>query len=370
MSSHRLQRLTARFFAALGRLHERSRAWVQKRPALAAWVIPADERSEEDRYREFNGWCFGQFSEQEKMLADQPRMDFYHAAIGRHIQPGDRVIDLGTGTGILAAFAARRGAAKVYAIDHSDILKHARTLAAHNRLRNVDFVAVHSKQFNLPERVDVIVHEQMGDYLFDESMVTNIADLRNRLLKPGGRILPSHFELYCEPMKVRDDRLVPFLWELNVHGYDYSCLAKSRPSEPGYYRLASSDLGVVEHFLGEPEPLLSVDLHTLNEEEMPCDLTFSRTVIHAGRLDGFAVYFRARVDDDLCLTSNPLDTARAPHWGFRILRAERDDFAAGDVIEFNLRIGRWSDPDTWRWSHAKYKASSDTPPAPAALKSS
>ena len=360
-------RFTTRLFGAFRGFLAGTRDWVQARPALARWFYAQDERTEEARYREFNGWCFGQFSEQEKMLADGPRMDFYHQAIARHIQPGDRVIDLGTGTGILAAFAARRGAAKVYAIDHSDILKHARTIAAHNRIRNVEFVARHSKEFTLAEKVDVIVHEQMGDYLFDESMVTNVADLRDRLLKPGGLILPSRFELFCEPIKVQDGRLVPFIWELNVHGYDYSSLSKSKPPEPSYYRLASSDLGVIEHFLGIPEPLLTLDLNTVVEADMPCDLTFARTVLNAGRLDGFAVFFRARVDDDLALSSSPLDAGRAPHWGFRILRAERDDFAAGEILEFNLRVGRWSDPDTWRWSHVKRPASAGVPPAPAKL---
>jgi protein arginine N-methyltransferase 1 len=356
-----LPRLTSRACAALGRLFARARAWVQSRPRLAAWIIPADADSVEARYREFNTWCFGQFGEQERMLADKQRMNFYHTAIARHIQPGDRVVDLGTGTGILAAFAARRGAARVYAIDHSDILKHARTLAAHNRIKQVDFIATHSREFKLDQPVDVIVHEQMGDFLFDESMVANVTDLRDRMLRPGGLILPSRFELYCEPVKVKDERLVPFLWDLNVHGYDYSCLARSRPTDPGYYRLASGDRNVIEHFLGEPEPLLKLDLHTVVEADMPYDLTISRTVTRAGRLDGFAVYFCARLDDDLCLTSNPLDPARAPHWGFRVLRTEPESFAAGDVIEFNLRVGRWSDPDTWRWSQVKRPAASGVP---------
>jgi len=115
------------------------------------------------------------------MLADRRRMDFYHAAIARHIHPGDRVIDLGTGTGILAAFASRAGAATVYAIDHSRILKRARKLAAHNGVANVEFIATHSKDFALAERVDVILHEQMGDWLFNEAMVANVIDLRDRL---------------------------------------------------------------------------------------------------------------------------------------------------------------------------------------------
>ena len=78
---------------------------------LAAWLERDRASTPESRYRDYNGRQFANLHEQERMLADRPRMNFYHAAIARHIQPGDRVIDLGTGTGILAAFAARRGAA-------------------------------------------------------------------------------------------------------------------------------------------------------------------------------------------------------------------------------------------------------------------
>jgi type I protein arginine methyltransferase len=360
MLQQRLQRLSAGGFSAFQRLIERGRAWVRARPALAAWIYPRDGALEA-RYSDFNVWYFGHFCEQEKMLADKPRMDFYHAAVARHIQPGDRVVDLGTGTGILAAFAARRGAAKVYAIDHSKILEHAKTLAAHNRIENVEFIAIHSNDFTVDEPVDVILHEQMGDCLFDEDMLANISDLRDRMLKPGGLILPSRFDLYCEPVKLNDERHVPFMWELNVHGYDYSCLERSRPQETGYYHLRGCDRGLAERFLGEPEPMLSIDLHTVREADLPRELCFTRTVQRAGRLDGYAVFFCARVDGDLSLSSSPLDPGRAPHWGFRVLRTDRDDFEAGDVIEVRLKIGRWRDPDSWRWSHVKRSAAKERP---------
>jgi protein arginine N-methyltransferase 1 len=357
-----LQRLSVAGFSAVRRGLALARKWLQARPAVSAWLYRAEEeRTVDVQYREFNVWYFGQFNEQEKMLADRPRMDFYHAAVTRHVQPGDRVIDLGTGTGILAAFAARRGAAHVFAIDHSDILKHARRLAAHNRIKNVEFVGTHSRDFKTAEPVDVILHEQMGDFLFDEAMVANVVDLRDRLLKPGGLIVPSRFEFYCEPIKVNDGRVVPFIWEMNVHGYDYSCLERSRPQEPTYYRLNSSDGGLVEHFLGAPEPALAFDLQTLREADLPTQIRFSRTVVNAGRLDGLAVFFRARVDGDLSLTSSPLDAGRAPHWGFRILRTEAESFAEGEVIEFTLKVGQWAEPDTWRWSHRKVEAMAGTP---------
>src|SRR5258708_39387880 len=122
MSPSSLQRLSATGFSAGWRLLARMIAWIKARPRLAAWLIQPSDDSPEARYREFNLWYFSSFYEQERMLADTLRTDFYQAAIARHIQPGDRVIDLRTGTGILAALAARRGAASVYAIDHSEIL--------------------------------------------------------------------------------------------------------------------------------------------------------------------------------------------------------------------------------------------------------
>lgn len=357
LSPSPLQRLRAWAGAALQRLP----------PWVRAALLGAARRGQtpEARYRAYNGWYFAHFGEQERMLADKPRMDFYHTAITRHIHPGDRVVDLGTGTGILAAFAARRGAAKVYAIDHSSILKHAQALAAHNQVQNVEFISTHSQDFRVAAPVDVILHEQMGDWLFDEAMVANVTDLRDRLLKPGGLILPSRFELYCEPVKLRDECQVPFIWELNVHGFDYSCLERSRPQEPGYYHLRGADRGLVEHFLGEPSPVLSLDLQTVREAELPAEVRFTRTVRHAGRLDGLAVYFRVQVDDDLSLSSSPLDPGRAPHWGFRILRTERADFARGDVLDIRLGAQRWSDPDSWRWSHEKRPAPIESRPEPA-----
>ena len=226
-------------------------------------------------------------------------------------------------------------------------------MAQANAIANVEFIPLHSTAFTLEAPVDVILHEQMGDCLFDESMVANITDLRDRLLKPGGLILPSVFELYCEPIQVCDDRVVPFIWELEVHGFDYSSLDRHRPQDPSYYRLCSSDRGLVDHFLGEPEPVVAIDLHTITESALPHAVSFSRRIAQAGRLDGYAVYFRARVDHDLVLDTGPLNPARAPHWGYRILRTERMHFAAGEVIDINLKVERWSDLNTWSWSQTR-----------------
>ena len=306
--------------------------------------------SGESRHRAANQEAFASFHEQERMLADRPRMAFYAETIRRHIHPGDRVIDLGTGTGILAALASRRGA-HVHALDHSSMLEHAKELAAANGIERVEFVSGHSSTFTLPEPVDVILHEQMGNCLFDEAMLPNILDLRDRLLKPGGRIVPARFEFFCEPVQVAERRHIPFIWNLKIEGFDYSSLEHQRSQDPGYYRLRTDDPTFIAHFLTAPAPALAFDLHTVNESTLSHELVSRRTVTEAGRIDAIAIYFTTLVDDDLRLTTAPQDPGHAPHWGYRLLRTEPATYAVGDIIETKLSAGRWHDLDSWRWSH-------------------
>ena len=81
-------------------------------------------------YDLINRQTFTDLSWHERMLADRIRVEAYRRGIAGSIKPGDVVIDLGTGTGILAFMASRAGAKHIYAIDHSDFIDVAREIAA------------------------------------------------------------------------------------------------------------------------------------------------------------------------------------------------------------------------------------------------
>jgi protein arginine N-methyltransferase 1 len=68
------------------------------------------------------------------MIKDTVRTDAYRNAILRnaHLFEGKVVLDVGCGTGILSIFAARAGAAHVYAIDFADIIHHAAHIMKEN----------------------------------------------------------------------------------------------------------------------------------------------------------------------------------------------------------------------------------------------
>ena len=91
-------------------------------------------------YDLMNETNFAGLSEHEEMLSDTVRVDAYHRGIHGNVQPGDVVVDLGTGTGLLAMMASRAGAARVYAVEHSDFIDVARDIAQHNGFDNIEFV--------------------------------------------------------------------------------------------------------------------------------------------------------------------------------------------------------------------------------------
>ena len=73
------------------------------------------------------------------MLADHNRMAAYHSAIlGNQDVFKDKVVmDIGTGSGILAVWAAQAGARKVYAIEYTDMAKHAEKVMEANGVSDI-----------------------------------------------------------------------------------------------------------------------------------------------------------------------------------------------------------------------------------------
>ena len=79
----------------------------------------------------------GAWQAQKDMLEDHKRTGAYFQAVmqNRRQFAGKVVLDVGTGSGILAIFAARAGAHKVYAVEATAMAQHARKLVQHNSVR-------------------------------------------------------------------------------------------------------------------------------------------------------------------------------------------------------------------------------------------
>lgn len=241
--------------------------------------------------------------EHRRYLADRSRVEHYDRAVREVVQPGDVVVDLASGTGILGLLACRAGAARVYAIEADSIAGLARAIAAANGYGDrLQVIHRHSSEARLPERADVIVSDQIGRFGFDAGLLPLFADARARLLKPGGRLIPSRLGLVVAPVEHRRqfDRVA--FWRRRPAGFDFGPV-HAMAANTGYpARFAPRQL------LSEPEPAALLDLTT--STQYPLRLDSTSVVRRKGTLDGIGGWFDAQLSPSVSISNSPLDRHR------------------------------------------------------------
>jgi type I protein arginine methyltransferase len=308
--------------------------------------LAQSERAQRLLYEMRNRRMFSDFFQHDRMLADRARIESYWEAFEKHIGEGDVVIDIGAGTGVLSFFAASQGA-QVHAVEHGPVIEAAKAVARDNGIDNVEFHRANSRALELPVKADAIIHEQIGDALFDERAVENIADARDRLLKPGGKIYPALLDLYIEPVQLRDDLRAPFAWEQRLHGVDFGAIEEFAELSHSYLYKSLRPFPFGQ-FLSRPEPVVSIDLQTANAADLPTEISYLRPVTASGILDGFCVYFEARFDEEIGFSSSPeLPTT---NWANPFLRVRSHPVEQGEEIALELTADDLATPRTWDWN--------------------
>ena len=196
------------------------------------------------------------------MICDRVRTEAFERAINAVVRPGDVVLDVGAGSGILSLFAARAGAARVYAVERTSVAVLAQDLAEANGFGEVIEV-IHGDlmDIELPEKVDVIVSEWLGGFGIDEGMLVPVIVARDRWLKPGGVMIPGSVTAWAG--LVHDRYLsdtVDFLRD-RPYGLDLGLLVETTVNEISYSgtfrHLAAADSR------SQPGLLWTTDAHTI-----------------------------------------------------------------------------------------------------------
>jgi 2-polyprenyl-3-methyl-5-hydroxy-6-metoxy-1,4-benzoquinol methylase len=145
---------------------------------------------------------YGMLIHQQNMLTDSVRTGIYRDAIlkNKNDFKGKVVLDVGTGSGILAFFAVQAGAKKVYAVEASDVAEAAKALVEANNLSD-KIIVIKGKveEISIPEKVDVIISEPMGFMLVHERMLESFVAARDRFLSPKGLMMPSNGTIFVAP---------------------------------------------------------------------------------------------------------------------------------------------------------------------------
>jgi protein arginine N-methyltransferase 1 len=273
------------------------------------------------------------------LLADELRTRAYRDAIARVVKPGDVVVDLGCGTGILSLFACEAGASRVFAIDMGHMADVAALLMRHAGVADrVTVLHEESTKVELPVRADVLVTETMGPFGLDEGIVGYLLDARRRLLRPDAMIIPRQLTVSAVPLELTDEYAKRVAWWSEPHfGFDLSPVRVLAANSRYFAYLEKS------WRIGTPAGVLDVDLATTETTLNSGRATF--TAERDATLHGFGLWFTASLTDGITLTNR--DKRPATSWAQGYLPLEREiAVTRGATIELDLETddGKW-----WRW---------------------
>ena len=271
-------------------------------------------------------------------------MAAYGDAIQRVVRPGDIVVDLGAGTGILGYQACRAGAARVYAVECGDIVDLVPQFAADNGLS--DRIVVQkglSFDVQLPEQADVIIASMLDAFGIDNNLLAIVRDANQRLLKPGGVIIPQSLRMsYC-PVEV------PEWYQANIDCWSLAHLGFSlRAARARAVNQLSGGKITERDLLAAPQAFDEIVLSEVSVPKAASAGTFQ--IERSGVLHAVAGWFRATMTEGIFCSNSPLDPAPVP-WSLALLPIEQPTaVVAGERLEIAIR----SDDTIWSWDVRLY----------------
>ncbi len=271
------------------------------------------------------------------MLADTVRNQAFQSAIKAATRPDDLVLDIGTGSGLLAMMAARAGAGHVVACEVvPDLAELARLVVEENGYATrIDVVAKRSHDLavgvDLPRPVTLLVAEVFDALLIGEGALGVFRHAWQHLLAPQARVIPSAATLRGQLAAM--PRLKAMHPLRTLSGFDLSTFARHGMEKQAYpVQLEAEEWRP----LSEPFDVIGFDFHDvgpLHREWTVCVPTTADGVLQA-----LVLWFDLWLDQETLLSSGP--GGRARHWDPVVFVLDTEKIVlAGGTVELQARMG-------------------------------
>lgn len=278
------------------------------------------------------------------MIGDRIRTQAYKKAIGKLNLSDKIVLDAGCGCGIMSFFAAESGAMKIFAVDRSNIIESAKKICKENHLENkIHFLQQDLVHLYLKEKVDVIIHETIGLFLFNENSIDVVKALRDKQLKKGGIILPSKVELFFTLVSldtIGKSYPPPDFWQKNQYGINFSEFIRKENYQPMIVFLTTK-----KSFLSQPQLGYTLDYYSVTKMPSMIDLLFQ--VKKTGLVQGFLGFFKIKLYKNVAINTSP--KSKLTHWGqmFFPIKIPRT-VKRGEYIRLTLKL---NSTDYKKWTY-------------------
>ena len=241
--------------------------------------------------------------------------------------------------------------------------QHARRLVLANGLQDVVTVLEgYMEKTELPEKVDLIVSEWMGYFLLREAMFDSVIFARDKWLKPGGAMYPSHAKLVIAPLcsALYQSRVAEYQEEVNAwaafgqwmtegNAIRVDGLTEFFHREQHEYLLQTAQWCQLREaeVIGDEVVVKEFDMHTVTVEELKSFSQSFRTVISEdAMLNAFGGWFSTDFNGSaadpapqpVTLSTEP---ESATHWAQQVFMVHppiRVD--VGDTLEGIVKVQR------------------------------
>jgi protein arginine N-methyltransferase 1 len=286
------------------------------------------------------------------MVNCEPRMSAYAEALRRAVTPGCTVIDIGAGPGIFSILACKYGAGRVIAIDPDDSVGLIPEMAEANGCAD-KITVIHglSTDYAPPSRADVIVSDIRGILPVFEGHFTAIADARQRLLAPGGTLIPSRDTLRVSlAQNDKEYRAYEEPWLRNKFDVELSAGHRYAANTFAKVNLTPEDL------LSKPETLAVLDYNSVMDPNV--EASFDLEVDKAGSAHGLLLWFDAELLDGIGFSNAPGEPRQI--YGQTLFPLERAiELAPGDRVTGEMSARFVDDSYVWSWRTAIQRAGSN-----------
>jgi type I protein arginine methyltransferase len=274
-------------------------------------------------------------------LIDQPRVSAFERAISEVVRPGDVVLDLGSGSGILGLFALKAGAARVYAVDDSGLTQIAREIFEANGFADrAVCIKGGSTRVDLPEKVDVIIGDLIGRFGFDGGLVEFYADARRRMAKPDVRTIPSKVDLFVAPVEAPQTWAEVDFWKNSPAGFNFDRA----------YNIAVNTGHPVKYLpdqiVGKPEVIVSIDATRAGPPTLHGEV--SSIVRRSGTMHGIAGWFEATLSPSVTMSNSPFREDQINRRAVFFPVDPPSEVHAGDSVRVKMRIAPADTLVNWR----------------------